>query len=110
MRRIFCRANPRVSQHRERRLDLVPLLHFELPGVLQPPPCFKDWTDSLETQGVIIESFAAGWREALVIAERLDKVIATDTLPPWRGAAIPIPRGALGESPGRHRDSLSRLN
>ena len=55
---------------------------FELPEKIQLLADFKEWTNSLRTQGVTVESFVSGWKDALSIARKLYKVIANDTLPP----------------------------
>ena len=55
---------------------------FELPEKIQLLTDFNEWVGSLRTQGITVESFVAGWKDAPSIAKRLDKVIATDTLPP----------------------------
>ena len=54
---------------------------FELPENIQLLTDFNEWARSLRTQGVTVESFVAGLKDALSIAKRLDKVTATDTPP-----------------------------
>ena len=41
---------------------------FELPEKIQILSDFKDWTNSLENQGVTVESSVSGWKDALIIA------------------------------------------
>ena len=55
---------------------------FELPEKIQLLIDFNEWASSLRTQGATVESFVSGWKDALSIAKKLDKVITTDTLPP----------------------------
>ena len=54
----------------------------ELPEKVQLLVDYNEWANSLRRQGMAVESFVAGWRDAPGIAKRLDKPIATDTLPP----------------------------
>ena len=54
---------------------------FGLPEKTQLLTDYNEWASIQRSQGVTVDSFVAGWRGALSIAKRLDKVVATDTLP-----------------------------
>ena len=56
---------------------------LELPMKIHPLVDFNEWSESLRGQGVVVESFVAGWRDALGASHRFGKPITTDTLPPY---------------------------